>query len=404
MPFRRQEHRLRTLGVLAATLSLLVASACGSDAESTGEDEPLQVTFVSGLTGFLSLPANAVLRGMQAHVDSLNDEGGLNGRKIELTSLDNQSDPTRGATVVQEHIGDKGKPDLILPGATSNEVMAIAPILGRNEIVGISQPTTAMLDDTEKFPYVFSTSATSDTIMALGLEYILSQGDVKRIALVTPDDSLGEAQENAFKQALEGKGVEIMVERFKADGVDYTPSFQKAKDFDPDWIVTDAQGTQVPNLLTSRVKAAAEDIPMLAGVAFSNQPLFDLAKKSELKNVVTTNPKTSAYLAPEDRDDEFNDFFERVQEQGPIEGALSQYAYGWAVIDTWADAIRSLGDAEITGKAIKEALETLEFQPGAVWPMWSGNYSADSHFKPGSVDDLTFGTPVEQKDDMIVVK
>src|SRR5690606_40056013 len=99
--------------------------------------------------------------------------------------------------------------DLVIPGISSNEVMASAALLARNEVVGLTSSSSQLLDDVEKFPYFFSNSVTTDPIVRAGVDFILGHSGVEKIVLVVPDDAIGEATTLSHERALDGTGVEM---------------------------------------------------------------------------------------------------------------------------------------------------------------------------------------------------
>lgn len=392
--------RMIFIALLAAATTAL--SACGGGTSESGED-PLNILFVGGLTGVYSPTAKAIERGARAHVEYINDNGGINGREIEFTVEDNQSDPTRGATLIQDALSGDDKPDLVIPGASSNEAMAAAPMLARNEVVGITSSSSPVLDDVEKFPYTFSNSVTTESIIEGSVDYIVDQGDIQNVVLVAPNDALGDATAESFETAFAGTDVATTVVSFPAEGLDYAPSLQKAVASKPDWMIMEGTGEQVASLLSARVKATGENIPTLLGISASTQPLLDFASGQELKNIQATMNPLQAFIPEDERGEQFTAFFERVHDQGELEVTLATYGAGWDYIGLWANAVRSL-DGEVTGKAIREALETLPREDDPQFPLYSGDYTKESHFHPGTVEDFTFGTPKEAKDGMIVLE
>ena len=49
-------------------------------------------------------------RGAEAAIASINQAGGIDGRQIVLTKQDNQSDPTRGVSIVSEALASGTPP------------------------------------------------------------------------------------------------------------------------------------------------------------------------------------------------------------------------------------------------------------------------------------------------------
>lgn len=66
---------------------------------------PIKVGAIVTQTGAINFTGSA--QGTKAYLDMINSQGGVNGHKIELTLLDDQLDPTRGNSEVQQLINDQ---------------------------------------------------------------------------------------------------------------------------------------------------------------------------------------------------------------------------------------------------------------------------------------------------------
>ncbi len=133
-PRRSARPPVRSTGLVSAAVALaLVMSGCGASSsdskyESTGGNDatPYRVSFILGLTGFLTQASTAIRDGAQAAVDSINADGGIDGRKIEFAAIDDKSDATQAVTVLQSEIND-ARPSMVFAGISSNEALATAP-------------------------------------------------------------------------------------------------------------------------------------------------------------------------------------------------------------------------------------------------------------------------------------
>lgn len=401
---------VRTKRFLVLCMSLLlfgVAAACGGDTEDGGaSEEPFKVLFVSGQTGMLAPVASSLTRGIEAYVEYANENGGVAGRQIELEIKDNQSDPTRGVTLIQDAISGDDKPDLVIPGISSNEALAAAPILMRAEVVTIQAAATPMLDNVEEYPFFFSTVVTHGVIYEGMLEFIeKTDSDVRKVALVAPEDAIGDATKKFFDAAFGESGMEITEHRYKGDAVDVTPVFQAAMADDPDWIVMEGAGAQVATMVTSRQKAGAEKIPTIVGSNASSQPILDISNEAQRENLYNTIAPGELWVEPEDRSEDFATFVDRILDGGDLDSPLSVYAAGWDALYIWARAVESI-DGEVTSQAVKEALETLSEYEDEMVPAYGGGggYTKESHYHPGLASDFTFGQIVEVRDGMSVLK
>lgn len=99
--------RLMKSGFLAAVIATVSAASLvvlAAPASSSGS--PLDITYISSLTGpGASEYANSQL-GCVARVDLQNAEGGINGRKVNLSILDDETNPTLTSTAVKNAIAN----------------------------------------------------------------------------------------------------------------------------------------------------------------------------------------------------------------------------------------------------------------------------------------------------------
>ena len=391
---------------LAAGLILWGTAACGDGDTEASSDDPFRVVFVSGQTGVLATPAKAVARGIQAFVDDANEDGGIDGRKIDLEILDNQSDPTRGVTLIQGEISGDDKPDLVIPGISSNEALAAAPILSRAKVLTIQAAASPLLDDVEKYPYFFSTVVTHEVIYEGMVKFIEAKDpDAEKVALIAPEDAIGDATQQFFDGAFGDSGFTYTEHRFKGDAVDASPVFQAAAAEDPDWIVMEGAGAQVATLVASRLKAGAEDIPTIVGSSASSQPILDIGTPAQRENLYNTLAPGEDWVEPEDRSEEFATFVDAVKAQGELESPLSVYQAGWDAMYIFERGVAAV-DGEVTGTSMKEALENLGDYEDEQVPAYGGGgaYTPESHFHPGKAEDFTFGQIIEVRDGMSVLK
>lgn len=399
---RQRRHPFRAVAAVAAALVALAGCADGGGAGSA--DDPFRIVYVAAQTGLFATPGQAVGRGIQAHVDEINANGGLGGRQVELVSLDDQSDPSRAVTLLQEQMNEE-LPDLVIPGSTSAEGLAMAPLLERNEVVGVGVAASSVLDDVQAYPYYFSVNALQQHILAGASIFLQEQGSIENVTVVSAEDPLGETVNAGFLAAMDQAGFTTQSVTFPADAVDLTATFQQAVATQPDWIFMDGSGGQVAYLLEGREKAGAEDIPTIMGGAGSAQVnLLDVAQSGQLANVHATLLPMQAYIEESERSAEFATMFERVTAQGPMETALFNYATGWDVVGTWAAGVEAV-EGELTGAALKEALESgLDGSADPMFPIMSQMPTAESHFPQMEADVVRFATITDFRDGMYVIE
>ena len=149
--------RSRKCAAAVALAGTLVLSACGgsdsannsSDSSSGGSDTPIQWGVNAELSGPLSFYGASIAAGVQAYVDQANAAGGLDGHKIELTTVDNAGDQSRSAANATQLV-TANKVTAIFGESLSTNCAAAQPIAERYKV------PLACLSVAQGSPYVFS--------------------------------------------------------------------------------------------------------------------------------------------------------------------------------------------------------------------------------------------------------
>jgi branched-chain amino acid transport system substrate-binding protein len=85
------------------------SSSAGNDASATGVTATtIKIGYISSLTGVASSSFADGPAGAEARIDAINAAGGIDGRKIQLVSVDDSSTPAGDATASQELATTKG--------------------------------------------------------------------------------------------------------------------------------------------------------------------------------------------------------------------------------------------------------------------------------------------------------
>ncbi|HEX3929683.1 MAG TPA: ABC transporter substrate-binding protein [Nocardioides sp.] len=383
------------------------SSSPSSSGGSTGaaDTSPYNILAIYGMTGDLEASAVAVNRGVQAAVDYFNSQGGVNGHKLVLTVKDDQSDPTKAVSILQDAVNSSSPPDDVIPGISSNEGLAMAPVLTRAQIVGLGSASSPALDDPTKYPYFFSQSTLAPTVVASGATFIASHPGVKSVAIVTSNDALGEADVPTLQSTFKAAGIATTVKLFDPTASDYTATYQAAAASHPDWVWMDGAGAEVPIMLSSRLKANLGNVPTVIGNVASSGSLTTYAKgTTQLDNTFATLGPMGAYVAPSDRGPELKAMLKALNEQGALAAPLFVYATGWDYVNYFVNGIQNLNGKDVTGPNLKTALETLPDSSDPQFPMYRPTFDTKTHNPQTPASLFSFGQEVGSKDGMIVLK
>src|SRR6187401_1344604 len=91
----------RYLAALSATLAVLAAPAGAADPQGVSKTE-IVVGSIQDLSGPIAGFGKQVRLGMMLRVDEINEQGGINGRKLRLIVEDSAYDPKKAVLAAQK--------------------------------------------------------------------------------------------------------------------------------------------------------------------------------------------------------------------------------------------------------------------------------------------------------------
>ncbi|MDZ7696316.1 MAG: ABC transporter substrate-binding protein [Deltaproteobacteria bacterium] len=237
--------------VLAGLMLLTTTVAVAGDTVKIGGIYPL--------SGYLSWLGEYYQKAGELQVEMINEQGGIDGKKVELVIYDDQSSPQEAARAVQRLIF---KDQVIAITGT-----ATAPISGAVSSICEKYGVPALISSgydlkPDKQPFVFNTAHPTYFAIAQPVKYLKSKGK-KKLALFMPIGSLGEIGIKNAKRAAKDFDMEIVgIERFDVKAPDVTAQLAKLRALDPDAVLSFCTGE--PAALVARNMAQLKfDVPLV---------------------------------------------------------------------------------------------------------------------------------------------
>ncbi len=212
------------LGV-AIAFSLLLMSNGLAQAQAT-----YKIGGIFPLTGGLSWLGEYKKKGAELKVELINKAGGVNGKKLELISYDDQSSPETASRVAQRLVSRDGVVAMI--GTASVPVSgAVGSIAAKSKVpalIGSGYEVKA-----EKEPFLFNTAHKTDFAVARPFQYFQSKG-ITKVALLMPIGPLGELGSMlARKYAPQYKITIVGEEKFDIKAADISAQLAKLRTLGP---------------------------------------------------------------------------------------------------------------------------------------------------------------------------
>jgi branched-chain amino acid transport system substrate-binding protein len=256
--------------VAGAAAIAVVAGIGGAVAESSqarAESHTVRVGIVYSRTGLLSAYGAQYIQGLRFGLQYLTKgTNRVNGHRIEITAVDDGTDPAKATSAARDLIGRGYK---IIGGSTlSASALALAPLAEQNRVLFISGPA-ANDGITGANRYTFrSGRQTIQDILAI--REILGRTTGRRIVVFAQDSAFGNGNVAAVRQFLGGRGHQVSSILVPLSAQDFTPYAQRAREANPDLLFVAWAGTTAPAMWRALEQQRANRARIATGLAERN--------------------------------------------------------------------------------------------------------------------------------------
>jgi len=229
-------------GVLAALAGGATAAASiGRDAKPAA-GAPWRVGVVYSRTGLLAAYGAEYVEGLKLGLDyATNGTGTVAGHKVQLSLVDDGTDPTKAVSAAKDLIGQGYK--IIIGSVSSGVALQVAPIADQNNILYISGPAASdAITGLNRHTFRSGRQTTEDVLAANSF----LQGAGKKVVVFAQDSAFGNGNFAAVNALLGGKGHKVSKIAVPLSANDFTPFAQQAKDSGADLIFVAWAGSTAP--------------------------------------------------------------------------------------------------------------------------------------------------------------
>jgi branched-chain amino acid transport system substrate-binding protein len=205
--------------VLFAAMAVAAAGASAADPIRIGS-----VLSVSGPAAFLGDPE---LKTLQMHIEKINAEGGVLGRKLELVHYDDGSDAAKANSFTKRLI-ESDKVDVLIGGTTTGATMAMAPLVEKASLPFISLAGAVVVIDPVK-KWVFKTPHTDRMAAEKVFEDMKKRG-ITKVGLLSETSGFGASGRKETQAVAAKYGVTLVAdETYGPKDTDITAQLTRIK-------------------------------------------------------------------------------------------------------------------------------------------------------------------------------
>lgn len=237
-----------------ATIAGAGLAGCAGDtsAGSTTEDDPIKIGVLEDQSGRFATIGKPKWQASKLAIDEINNNGGINGRQIELFDPDPQSDVNRYQQLTERLITQENVDALIATyGSPHRE--AIRPIVDRNEQLYFytTQYEGGVCDS-----YTFCTGATARQQIEHVVTHLLDKYNAETIYTVAPDYNFGQISADWVNVIAEENNAEVIEEEFiPSSNTQFGTTISNIDEAEPDIIMSFLTGQFQTNFFKQRASA-----------------------------------------------------------------------------------------------------------------------------------------------------
>jgi branched-chain amino acid transport system substrate-binding protein len=266
-----------------------VGAAAVEQSQARAENHTVRVGIVYSRTGLLAAYGAQYIQGLRLGLSYLTKgTNRVNGHKIEITAVDDGTDPAKAVSAVRDLIGRGYK---IIGGSTSSGVaLLVAPLAEQNRVLFISGPAASdAVTGNNRYTFRSGRQSVQDV---LAVREILGNSTGRRITVLAQDSAFGNGNVAAVRTYLGGRGHTVSSILVPLSAQDFTPYAQRARQANPDLLFIAWAGTTGPALWRALYQQGADKAKIATGLAERNTWSAYPAGIQFLSHYVDTAPKT----------------------------------------------------------------------------------------------------------------
>jgi len=371
--------------LLASTIGLALCVASPATAQKTYDEGASDAEIKIGNTNPYSGNASAygqIGRTIEAYFKMVNDNGGINGRKITFITYDDGYTPPKAVEMVRKLVEDD-KVLLVFQTLGTPSNSAIHKYMNQKKVPQLFVATGASKwGNPKEFPWTMGWQPDYATEGGIYAKHILASLPDAKIGVLMQNDDYGKDYFNGFKAGL-GKDADKIVQVATYEVADPT--------VDSQMIQLKNSGANVffnittPKFAAQAIKKAAEigwkPTHYLNNVSISVGSVMKPAGLEASQGVITaqylkdatdTQWKTSPDMV------EWNKFMDKYMPQG--DKSSSFHVYGYAAGATMAQVLKQCGDNLTRENIMKQAASLKGFENPMLLPGIKINTSATDFY------------------------
>jgi branched-chain amino acid transport system substrate-binding protein len=346
----------RLLAAFSAVLAIVTTSAGAADAQGVGKNE-IVVGSIQDLSGPIAGFGKQVRLGMMLRVDEINEQGGINGRKLKLLVEDSGYDPKKAVLAAQKLV-NQDKIFIMVAHIGTAQNNAAMPVQFEKNVINFF-PVTAAREMYEPFNRLkYSFAATYYDQVRTTMPKMIKDKGAKKICTIYQDDEFGLEVLRGGEAALKTMGMEFAEKTsYKRGATDFSSQVARMKASGCDFVLLGTIIRETIGAIAESRKAGFS--PTFMGTSASYTDLIHKLGGKAMDGLYATMTVQNPYLDEASKPIAFwaNKYKTKFTEDPTVFSI-----YGYNAIDAFARAAAKAG-ANLSTDTFIKAMDTMSYEP-----------------------------------------
>jgi branched-chain amino acid transport system substrate-binding protein len=344
------------LAALSATLGLAAAGAIAAEQQGVSKTE-IVIGSIQDLSGPIAGFGKQVRLGMMLRVDEINEQGGINGRKLKLLVEDSGYDPKKAVLAAQKLV-NQDKIFIMIGHIGTAQNNAAMPVQFEKNVINFF-PITAAREMYEPFHRLkYSFAATYFDQVRTAMPKLVKDKGAKKVCVIYQDDEFGLEVLRGGEAGLKTMGMEFAEKTsYKRGATDFSSQVARMKSSGCDFVLL---GTIIRETIGTIAEARKTGFaPTFLGTSASYTDLIHKLGGKAMDGLYATMTVQNPYLDEASKPISFwaNKYKTKFSEDPTVFSI-----YGYNAIDAFVRAAAKAGPNLSTDSFIK-AMDTMSFEP-----------------------------------------
>ncbi|HZF84625.1 MAG TPA: ABC transporter substrate-binding protein [Burkholderiaceae bacterium] len=348
---------MKTFRFAAVAIAVLALGTSFAHAQQGVSKDEIRIGTIQDLSGPLAGFGKQSRNGMQLRVGEINEQGGINGRKLKLYVEDSGYDPKKAVLAAQKLV-NQDKIFIMAGHIGTAQNMAAMPVQFDKNVINFLPITAAreMYEPLNRLKYSFA--ATYYDQIRLALPKMVKDKGAKKVCTIYQDDEFGLEVQRGAEAGLKAAGMELAEKTsFKRGATDFSSQVAKMKAAGCDLVVL---GTIIRETIGTIGEARKTGFnPTFLGSSAAYTDLIHKLGGKAMDGMYATMTVQNPYTDEADPKIRFwaNKYKTKFNEDPTVFSV-----YGYMIIDTFAQVAQKAG-ANLSTDSFIKIMDASTFPP-----------------------------------------